>query len=140
MKNREIKFRVFNGHSMEENVTVGKFGAFYVNPENGDGLNPKDTASLSNNTTKYHENISVMQYSGLKDKKDKEIFEGDLVKHNGDLMLVSFSERFSSFGLTKKGWLHFHFFGEAADHRECEIIGNIYENPELLSASAKTEC
>jgi hypothetical protein len=44
---RELKFRVWNGYSMEHNVTVGKFGNFYVNPENGDGLDPKDSASLT---------------------------------------------------------------------------------------------
>jgi len=77
----------------------------------------------------------IMQYTGLKDKNGKEIYEGDILNHKTDNnMVVVFNDKFASFGLTKIGWMHIHFFGEAiSDSEECEVMGNIYENPELLT-------
>jgi uncharacterized phage protein (TIGR01671 family) len=78
---RELKFRVWNGMKMEYDVMVGKFGTFYVNPMDGQGLDPNDSASLTSCNTKYPENIPVMQCTGLKDKSGKDIYEGDKFKY-----------------------------------------------------------
>lgn len=133
MKNREIKFRIWNGREMEYNITVGKFGTFYVNPEKGDGLNPNDTASLTPNTTKYSEGTPLMQFTGLLDKNGKEIYEYDILMTETDKpMVITWSKKFASFCISREGWAFQHWFGEACDPSRCEVIGNIYENPELL--------
>lgn len=75
---------------------------------------------------------SIMQFTGLHDQNGKEIYDGDIVKINNDVMLVSWNDRFSSFCLNKKDWMFSHFFGEAVESGDCEVIGNIYENPELI--------
>jgi uncharacterized phage protein (TIGR01671 family) len=77
--------------------------------------------------------LILMQYTGLKDKNGKEIYEGDIVKcENNDLLTIDWNYKFASFCLNKKGWMYSHYFGEALEHNKVEIIGNIYENLELL--------
>lgn len=74
------------------------------------------------------------QYTDLKDKNGKEIYEGDIVVTKGDdtPMIIGWKEHMASFCIDKEGWLSSHYFGEAFDGDQCEIIGNLYENPGLL--------
>ena len=79
--------------------------------------------------------IELMQSTGLKDKNGKEIFEGDIVDYKGREAVVKWHGSYASFiyrfvdGLKERvsEWdplflACYHF----------EVIGNIYENPELL--------
>lgn len=125
---RELKFRVWNGTKMEYNVTVGKFGNFYVNPENGDGLSPTDKASLTGNTTKYHEDTPVMQFTGLVDKNGNDIYEGDILKDGkGENGIVEYRQ--PQFVV----WADNQHFALAEGKinlkqlQYSEIVGNIYE-------------
>jgi hypothetical protein len=70
-----------------------------------------------------------MLFTGLKDKNGKEIYRDDILT---DGILVVWVERFASFGLRKSGWVFTHFFGEALDPVNNEVIGNLHENPELF--------
>ena len=126
MDNLRFKFRIWNGSGMEYNVMVGFLGAFYVQ-----GMDEKDAASMSPFNTKYHESISVMQYTNLKDINDKEIYEGDLVKTGDDVLKVIFNAPMGCWDLE-------FLEGDCVNmvHQESfwvpenfEIIGNIYENP-----------
>ncbi len=79
------------------------------------------------------EKFEVMQYTGLKDSKGKEIYEGDIVNDGERIIAVCWSDKFASFCLDSRRWMFTHFFAEAVDpEKDCEVIGNIYENSELL--------
>ena len=76
---------------------------------------------------------TVGQFTGLCDCEGKEIYEGDVVRHENYICLVVYnSTRFASFALRKDGWAFDHYFGEAFEASECQVIGNIHDSPELL--------
>ena len=77
------------------------------------------------------ERFELMRYTGLKDKNGKEIYEGDIVRHNGKLISeIYFDEDDAGFKLRNKtmGKLHSdkNFFAD-----NIEVIGNICEIEEL---------
>ncbi|WP_143314548.1 YopX family protein [Clostridium sp. HBUAS56017] len=72
---------------------------------------------------------TLMQYTGLKDKKGKEIYEGDIV-NDGDL---NFEVYRHNSGEWKAGWCSLWEYISDNEIENCwEIVGNIYENPEIL--------
>lgn len=78
-------------------------------------------------------NETIGQFTGLCDCEGKEIYEGDVVRHENYICLVVYnSTRFASFALRKDGWAFDHYFGEAFEASECHVVGNIYDSPELL--------
>ena len=65
---------------------------------------------------------TVGQYTGLKDENGVKIFEGDIIKCGKYLLLVEWEDC--------TGYHPFNHYGCTAD--ECEVIGNVYDNQELL--------
>ena len=81
----------------------------------------------------------LMQSIGLKDKNGNEIFEGDIVKYEAGCNTVTeevvYDKNFAGFGVKDADANIIFTFGELAediDLSSIEVIGNIYENPELL--------
>lgn len=73
----------------------------------------------------------LMQYTGLKDKNGKEIYESDILREKigGKVFkyAVIWNEECAAFG-DDDG----QHFNDDIDAKKVEVIGNIYENPELL--------
>ena len=76
--------------------------------------------------------VKLMQYTGLKDKNGKEIYEGDIIMSIYGTGHVVYHERKALFGHEVKGsYGEFVFIEIYRNIQETEVIGNIYENPEL---------
>jgi len=83
------------------------------------------------------EEVELMQYTGLKDKNDKEIYEGDIVLIKLDetstwyKTVVGFKKgAFIANLIDKEDYVYIFHHGFTGD--DFEIIGNVYENKNLL--------
>ena len=131
---REIKFRAYIknlGWMLPVSMIDFENETIYVS---------LDSDEWSNDPLEYDfddKDIEIMQYTGLKDKNGVEIYEGDIVRtsnygtgnrvnHLGyDLFNIIFKD--GAFRLDSKYRTYF-----LNDGFHCEIIGNIFENPELM--------
>jgi uncharacterized phage protein (TIGR01671 family) len=133
---RDIKFRAWDGQQMVSPEYIDRNGKAHWKADS--------IPTISS---------IVMQFTGLHDKTGKEIYEGDIIRQMGtdwdrdsdpndpeyekepqkEIMrdIVSL-DRF-------RFWLQNESFGWEGEDRiepsDCEVIGNIYENPDLLEAA-----
>jgi uncharacterized phage protein (TIGR01671 family) len=127
---REIKFRAWD---KERNMMIGKDYPKNWGDEKDEwyaDVHMMDLVGIEGISS--DDQFEVMQYTGLKDKNGKEIYEGDITKEEFNSGIKNCEVVFESGGFFIKNEkaeildnLHWHSNGLV-------VIGNIHENPELL--------
>lgn len=122
---REIKFRAWDKQDgMMHGLAALHFSGSGVNSVK---IFKRVSPSHSNRTPAEYmrsPRFTLMQYTALKDKNGKEIYEGDIL-HQFDYEDNPL-QRYVVKDLFRFGWHHTEW------GHQYEVIGNIYENPELL--------
>ena len=123
---REIKFRAWH----KEKKIIGKVLGIDI-------LHKEIYFSNENiNCYEYTEfkDIELMQYTGLKDMREKEIYEGDIVKlrANHGIGVVKYYDEWGAFVIEYIKPRPLAVLGMNYYKEDIEVLGNIYKNPELL--------
>jgi uncharacterized phage protein (TIGR01671 family) len=113
---REIKFRVWGKTEKEYIRYPFAWLSLFDSP---DGLEIEE-----------NEDLVIEQYTGLKDKNGKEIYEGDILQID-DHILGDFVVVWHNFGWKIKRSVGYESLS-VHKSEDCTVIGNIHENPELL--------
>jgi len=118
---REIKFRAWNE---KEKKMIPHNRLFRLDTSNELPFLPL--------LEKYNDDYQVMQFTGLKDRNGKEIYEGDIVDTNGGRGEVIWNEELAAWGVKQMVSDH-TWIDRLCDWTDEEVIGNIYENPDYLT-------
>lgn len=132
---REIKFRVWAHEHKLMSKTITPFQKF---PFNIDiiFIQKKKSQPLGSFVMDIN-SYEVMQYTGLKDKNGKEIYEGDILTSGTGKYARAFEVAWEDDHLAMDRMDDEYSIGcgfniGKSDTKYVEVIGNIYENPELL--------
>ena len=133
--NREIKFRAWDS-------TARRFGIFKLGDlsgyegEGGSHVLITPRLTLSSNGI-FNKDLTIQQFTGLKDKNGKEIYEGDILNISRDIVdkarvVETESHVCEVYYGTDGFWLKGRFVHRRIADWDVEVTGNIFENPELL--------
>nr|BDD48398.1 hypothetical protein 4 [Balneolaceae bacterium] len=122
---RGIKGRAWDGDRMIyfDTPTIGL----------GDGKKVDPYIYFKNDTfgdhVKLHEHKDML-FIGLQDKYGQDIYDGDIIRWDGINYQVYYDKEYAQYCLKNDAYSDYF---ENGNNKQMEVVGNIYENPELIS-------
>ena len=157
---REIKFRVWDKKTkkMRQLVNIVFNAGFGVEPNDNTikliWVKGKDIIEDKDIQIQREDNFELMQYTGLHDESGKEIYEGDIVRFKHRDITIMAPVKYGEWQESKCDEYDCPHYGYYIDYKwdnYCEntgfdlyekiveVVGNIYENPELLKGADNIE-
>ena len=135
---REIKFRAWDKEDKRMIIDEQDFIPVKVTNKGVLKLNPHHKENFWEFIDE--ERFEIMQYTGIKDKNGCEIYEGDILHciFEDENYIVEWDEIGAGFlfhrinNKKRTGGIDYYEFEDICGSFGFEVIGNIYENPELL--------
>ena len=133
---RTIKFRARrkNGKWVVGNF-INHFSAYFNTEERHSIFLPKPENDNGGYWVEDIDPETVGQFTGLYDCEGKEIFEGDILDFNGLTVEVRFVR--GVFAFLVNGNLDEELCGDCRTDLFAKVIGNVYENPDILKGGEK---
>jgi len=145
---REIKFRVWDKKTKKMRQLVNVvFNTGFFGVESDDNtvkliwVKGKDIIEYKDIQIQREDNFELMQYTGLHDKNGKEIYEGDIIKILGGEYEQGFYEWDETVQIKDLIYDRFNLMMTISQigNQAIEVIGNIWEDSDLLNDSKNTE-
>lgn len=131
---RQPKFRGFNKEENKWYYGHGWFKSDYTE-EYKQEKGIEDTAIIHTDYSPVECELSSMgEFTGLKDKNKVEIYIGDIIKHKYEYnpQVVEWSENICCYKINAEEVTERYLMKVDEERELMEVIGNIYENPELI--------
>lgn len=132
---RKFKFRVWSDKLKKfdySNLLISLDGKLFTASRENQFTNDVSIFNIGS-LKEYVGDCFIQQFTGLKDIKGKEIYEGDIVKLDNSPYVYKMIWGDWRWGLESPDLDHIVSYTGAVQDR-CEVIGNIFENPELLNS------
>ena len=123
---RDIKFRKWN--------SIAKTMVYKNEDDSGgywDGVRASDV-QIVNDRFSYNDDMVWLQYTGLKDLKDIEIYEGDIINTGFNKAIIDYNNKTARFCF-RRLQERIKWIENITAVNSYEVIGNIYENKDLLT-------
>lgn len=121
---RELKFRAWNKFHKKWILDV------LIESSDNNNFTLATFHNLNETIKDEEETVHIMQYTGLKDKNGKEIYEGDIIEYNNlfdeeirKQIIKNMTEWLIEYG---------YEYEEMCSYRNIIVLGNIYENGDLI--------